>query len=52
MLSLSKERAEVLAPFPVFFVPQRRWQKGAVMLVGAILCPGQRTVSRVLRVLG
>lgn len=52
MLSLSKEIAEVLSPFQVLFVQQRSWQKAQVMLVGAILCQGQRTVSRVLQVMG
>ncbi|MDJ0674061.1 MAG: transposase [Calothrix sp. MO_167.B42] len=31
---------------------QRTWHKAQVMLVGAILCQGKRTVSRVLQVMG
>jgi DDE superfamily endonuclease len=52
MLSVSKEIAEVLSAFRVLFVQQRTWEKAQVMLVGAILCQGKRTVSRVLQVMG
>jgi hypothetical protein len=52
MLSLPKAIADVLAPFHVLFAQQRSWQKAQEMLVGAILCQGRHTVSRVLQVMG
>lgn len=52
MLSLPNEIADVLAPFRGVFAQQRSWQKAQTMLVGAILCQGNRTVSRVLQVMG
>jgi hypothetical protein len=52
MLSLPKEIAEVLAPFAVLFAQQRSWHKAQAMLVGAIVCRGKRTVSRVLHSMG
>ena len=52
MLTLPKVVAEVLTPFQRLFVQHRSWQKAQLMLVGALLCRGQRTVSRVLRVMG
>ena len=42
---------DVLMPFaPVF--QRRTWEKVLVMLIGAILAPGKRTVSSILRVMG
>ena len=52
MFTLPKAVAEVLTPFQRLFVQQRSWQKVQLMLVGALLCRGNRTVSRVLRVMG
>jgi hypothetical protein len=52
MLSLPKEIAEVLGAFQILFAQQRSWQKAQEMLIGVILCQGQRTVSRVLQVMG
>jgi len=52
MLTLPNAVAEVLTPFQKLFVQQRSWQKVQLMLVGALLCRGKRTVSRVLRVMG
>jgi DDE superfamily endonuclease len=52
MYTLAKEVSEVLSPFQVLFVQQRSWEKAQSMLVGAILCRGKRTVSRVLTVMG
>jgi len=52
MYTLAKEVSEVLSPFQALFVQQRSWQKAQSMLVGAILCRGKRTVSRVLTVMG
>jgi DDE superfamily endonuclease len=52
MLSVPKEIADVLAPFGELFAQQRSWQKAQTMLIGALLCQGNRTVSRVLQVMG
>jgi DDE superfamily endonuclease len=52
MYTLAKEVSEVLSPFQALFVQQRSWEKAQSMLVGAILCRGKRTVSRVLTVMG
>ena len=52
MYTLAKEVSEVLLPFKELFVQQRSWEKAQSMLVGAILCRGKRTVSRVLTVMG
>jgi hypothetical protein len=44
-----------LAPWIVAFAPlfsQPVWQSALVLLVGAILAPGKRTVSAILRVMG
>ena len=42
---------DIMTPFaPVF--QQRTWDKIPVMLMGAILAPGKRTVSSILRVMG
>jgi hypothetical protein len=43
--------SEVLTPFQVLFAQQRSWEKAKSMLVGAILCRGKRTVTRVLTVM-
>src|SRR3954447_22966295 len=40
----------ILAFAPVFY--QRTWQHAQVLLVGAILAPGKRTVTAALRILG
>jgi hypothetical protein len=51
MLSLPDEMIAVLQPFaPVF--RKRVWERALVLIVGAILVPGQRTVASVLRVMG
>jgi hypothetical protein len=51
MLHLPRESIAVLRPFaPVF--SDRTWQWAQVLLVGAILVPGQRTVAAILRVMG
>jgi hypothetical protein len=52
MFTLAKEVSFVLTPFQALFVQQRSWEKAQAMLVGAILCRGKRTVSRVLTVMG
>src|SRR5687768_17417941 len=51
MLRLPREIIAVLRPFvPVF--SERIWESAQVLLVGAILAPGQRTVTAILRVMG
>lgn len=51
MLSLPNEMIAVLDPFaPVF--RQRVWERAKVLIIGAILAPGQRTVAAALRVMG
>src|SRR5919204_2914974 len=51
MLHLPKESIAVLRQFtPVF--SERTWDWAQVLLVGAILAPGQRTVAAILRVMG
>jgi hypothetical protein len=51
MLSLPNEMIAVLQPFAPAF-SQRVWERAKVLVVGAILVPGQRTVAAVLRVMG
>ena len=41
----------VLVPFATLFT-NPTWRKAQVLLVGAILAPGQRTVAAALRVMG
>src|SRR5919112_6197243 len=51
MLRLPTEIIAVLRPFvPVF--SDRVWAWAQVLLVGAIVAPGQRTVAAILRVMG
>jgi DDE superfamily endonuclease len=51
MLSLPDEMIAVLQPFaPVF--RKRTWERAKVLVVGAILAPGRRTVAAILRVMG
>ena len=51
MLHLPQESIAVLRVFaPVF--SDRTWQWAQVLLIGAILTPGQRTVAAILRVMG
>jgi hypothetical protein len=51
MLHLPKESIAVLRQFaPVF--SERTWEWAQVLVVGAILTPGQRTVAAILRVMG
>jgi hypothetical protein len=51
MLIVPKELARFLTAFASLFT-KRVWQHGQVLLVGAILAPGQRTVTTALRVMG
>lgn len=51
MVSLPAEMIAVLQPFAPAF-RERIWERVKVLVVGAILVPGQRTVASVLRVMG
>jgi len=51
MLTLPEAIISILAPFAVLF-QSRTWTKVQVLLVGAVLSPGKRTVTSALRVMG
>jgi len=51
MPTLPSEYTTILTIFAVLF-SRRIWQHVQTMLIGAILAPGQRTVTAVLRILG
>ena len=51
MLTLPDAIVAVLVPFATLFT-YPTWRKAQVLLVGAILTPGQRTVAAALRVMG
>jgi DDE superfamily endonuclease len=51
MLSLPHEMIAVLQPFAPAF-SKRVWERVKVLIVGALLTPGQRTVAAALRVMG
>jgi hypothetical protein len=51
MRTLPTEMIRVLAPFAPLF-SKRVWQHVQVLLAGAILAPGRRTVSSALRAMG
>ena len=51
MLILPDAIVAVLLPFATLFT-NPTWQKAQLLLVGAILTPGQRTVAAALRVMG
>jgi hypothetical protein len=51
MLHLPRPIIKVLYPFAASF-RERTWQHAQVLLVGAILAPGQRTVTSALRIMG
>ena len=51
MLTLPDVIVAVLSPFATLFT-NPTWQKAQLLLVGAILVPGQRTVAAALRVMG
>jgi len=50
MLSLPASIVAILAPFAHLF-NARTWQKAQVVLIGAILSPGKRTVTAALRIM-
>ena len=51
MLTLPEAIAPLLVPFATLFSAPT-WRKAQVLLVGAVLTPGQRTVAAVLRIMG
>ena len=51
MLSLPKKIIQVLRDFEEIF-SERVWEWAKVLLIGAILAPGERTVAAILRVMG
>jgi hypothetical protein len=51
MPTLPRAIISMLAPFAMLF-QAKTWTKAQVLLVGAILCPGKRTVTSALRVMG
>ena len=51
MLTLPGAIVAVLLPFATLFTSPT-WQKAQLLLVGAVLTPGQRTVAAALRVMG
>ena len=51
MRTLPKEMVQILAPFAPLF-SGRVWQHAQVLLAGAILAPGKRTVGSALRAMG
>jgi hypothetical protein len=52
MLQLPARFATVILPFAAMFVQRRTWQHAQVLLLGALLVPGQRTVCGILRIVG
>jgi hypothetical protein len=51
MLDLPRKIIQVLSTFESVFT-KPSWQTAKVLLIGAILAPGQRTVAAILRVMG
>ena len=52
MLCLPSRFAAVILTFAPVFVQQRSWWHAQWLSLGAILTPGQRTVSSILRIVG
>src|SRR4051812_15107723 len=52
MLNLPPRFAEIILSFAPMFVQQRTWHHAKLLLLGALLTPGQRTVCGVLRIVG
>ena len=51
MLTLQTEYITILEAFARLF-SKRIWEHAKILLIGAILCPAERTVTAVLRVVG
>ncbi len=52
MLNLPPRFAEIILSFAPVFVQQRTWHHAKLLLLGALLTPGQRTVCSILRIVG
>jgi DDE superfamily endonuclease len=52
MLRLPVRFAAVILAFAPVFVQQRTWRHAQLLLLGAVLAPGQRTVTNILRIIG
>src|ERR687895_1999533 len=52
MLRLPSRFAAVILSFAPVFLQQRTWCHAEVLLIGAILAPGRRTVTSILRITG
>lgn len=52
MLRLPSCFADIILAFAPLFVQRRTWRHARLLLLGALLVPGQRTVSRILRIVG
>src|SRR3954471_5290255 len=52
MPSLPSRFAEVILTFAPLFLQQRTWNHAGMLLIGAILAPGKRTVTSCLRITG
>jgi hypothetical protein len=52
MLHLPARFAAVILPFASLFAQDRTWRHAQVLLLGALLAPGQRTVCGILRIVG
>jgi len=44
--------AAVISTFTPVFLQQRTWRRAELLLIGAILAPGKRTVTSLLRITG
>ena len=51
MLAIPVARTQLMVNFAPLF-SQRVWEHAVVSVVGALLAPGKRTVTAVLRVMG
>jgi hypothetical protein len=52
MLHLPARFAAVILPFASLFAQDRTWRHAQMLLLGALLTPGQRTVCAILRMVG
>ena len=52
MPTLSPSIIQIFAPFAILFSCSKTWTKAALLMTGAILCKGGRTICSSLRVLG
>ena len=52
MLRVPARFAAILVAFAPVFVQARTWQHAQMLVLGALLVPGQRTVCSILRIIG